>query len=119
MNLGEGPERASRAGLAGALVDGHGRRQALDQVDIGPLELVQELAGIAGEALDVPPLPLGEDRVEGERALPRTADTREHHQPVPGNVEVDPAEIVHPRTANQDGRRRVEDPRCWNPWFLS
>ena len=103
VDLGERPDRAPRAGLARLLVDRHGRRQALDQVHVRPLELVEELAGIAREALDVPPLPLGEDRVEGQRALPRAADAREHDQAVSGQVEVDALEIVHARAADRDG----------------
>ena len=69
-------------GLARLLVNGHGRRQAFDQIDVRPLELVQELACVAGEALDVTPLPLGEDGVEGQRALPRAADPREDDQAI-------------------------------------
>ena len=60
VDLGERAERAPRAGLPGMLVDGDGRRQALDQVDVGPLELVEKLAGVTRKALDVPPLPLGD-----------------------------------------------------------
>ena len=47
--------------------DGDGRRQAFDEVYLGFLHLIQELAGIGGEGLDVLALPLGVDRVEGER----------------------------------------------------
>ena len=82
MDLGDRPDGAPGTGLARLLVDGHGRRQAFDQIDVRPLELVQELACVAGEALDVTPLPLGEDGVEGQRALPRTADPREDDQAI-------------------------------------
>ena len=58
---------------AGPLVDRDRRLQALDQVDVGPLQLVEELPGVDREAFDILPLPLGIERVEGQRALARAA----------------------------------------------
>ena len=111
VNLGDRPDGAAGTGLARLLVNGHGRRQTFDQVDVRPLELVQELACIAGEALDVTPLPLGEDGVEGQRALPRAADPREDNQAIAGQVEINALEIVHPGAADGDRGGRVEHPR--------
>ena len=112
VDLGDRPDGAPRAGRAGLLVDRNGRRQAVDQIDVGPLELVEELAGVARKALDVPPLTLGVDGVEGQRALARSAHPREHHEPVARQVDVDPLEVVHPRSPDPDG---VAIPRVAGP----
>ena len=58
------------------LRDGDGRRDAVDPVGVGLVELFEELAGVGREGLDVPPLPLGVERVERQRALARPADAR-------------------------------------------
>ena len=97
VDLGDGPERAPRVGRPGLLVDRDRRRQALDRVDVGPLELVEELPGEAGEAFEIPALALRIDRVEGQRALPRPADSRQHDQPVARQVDVDVPQVMHPR----------------------
>src|SRR3712207_8782218 len=47
------------------LVDRHRRAEPLDEVDVGLVHLAQELPGVRRQRLDVPPLALGEDRVEG------------------------------------------------------
>ena len=51
----------------GALFDRDGRRQTLDAHYAGLRQLIEELPGISGERLHVPPLALGVDRVERER----------------------------------------------------
>ena len=47
--------------------------EPVDPVDLGLGHLAEELPGVAGKALDVPPLPLGIQRVERQRALARAA----------------------------------------------
>ncbi len=106
VDLGDRAERAPRAGRAGLLVDRDRRRQALDRVDVRPLELVEELPGVGREAFEVAPLPLGVDRVEGQRALPRPADPGQDDQPVARQVDVDIPQVVHPRAADLDRRGR-------------
>jgi len=76
------------------LVDRHRGRQPLDEVDVGLVHLAEELAGVGREGLDVAPLPLGEDGVEGERRLPRAGQPGEHDEPVPGQLEGDVLEVV-------------------------
>ncbi len=49
------------------LLDGDGRADVLDGVDLGLVEQVEELAGVGAERLDVAPLALGVERVEDER----------------------------------------------------
>ena len=55
---------------AGPLVDRDGRLQALDQINVGPFQLMQKLPGVDRQAFDILPLPLGEERVESQRAFP-------------------------------------------------
>ena len=90
------------------LVDRHGRRQAIDRVDVGPLELIKELAGIAGQAFEVAALALGIDGVKSQRAFSRPADARQDDQTISRQVDVDVLQVVHPRAAHLDrGRRSV------------
>src|SRR3712207_9144319 len=63
-----------------SLVDRDGRRQALDEVDVGLVHLAEELAGVGRQRLDVAPLALGEDRVEGQARLPRPGQPGEDDQ---------------------------------------
>ena len=111
VDFGDRPDSASGTGLARLLVNSHGRRQTSDQVNIRPRELVQELARIAGEALDVTPLPLGEDGVEGQRALSRTADPGEDDEAIARQVEVNAPKVVHSGAADGERGGRVEHPR--------
>ena len=60
VDLGDRGHRAARVLAAGPLVDRDRRLQALDQVDVGPLHLVQELPGVNRQAFDILPLPFGE-----------------------------------------------------------
>ncbi len=100
VDLGDGPH--GRAGVAGGrlLVDGDGRRQALDEVDVGLVHLAQELAGVGREGLDVAALALGVDRVEGQRGLARSREAGEDDQLVPGQVKGDVPQIVLASPAN-------------------
>ena len=100
VDLGDGPDR--RAGVAGRrlLVDGDGRRQALDEVHVGLVHLAEELPGVAGQRLHVASLPLGVDGVEGQRALARAGQPGEDDQPVARQVQRDVAEVVLAGPAN-------------------
>ena len=51
------------------LRDRNRRAQPRDEVDVGLGHLPEKLPGEAGQALDVTPLALGIQRVEGQRAL--------------------------------------------------
>ena len=48
------------------LLDGDGRREAADRIVERLVHLAEELAGVGAEALDVAPLALGVERVEGQ-----------------------------------------------------
>ena len=76
--------------------------QAVDRIDVRPLHLVQELARVGGQRLDVAPLAFGVDRVEGQRGLSRAAQTGDHGQRVPRNFDVDVLQIVLARAMHGD-----------------
>ena len=80
VDLGDRADRRPRVARRGLLVDRDGRRQALDEVDVGLVHLAEELAGVRRQRLDVAALPLGVDRVEGERGLARARQPGEDDQ---------------------------------------
>ena len=58
------------------------------------LKPVEELPRVSGETLDVAPLPLGIEGVEGERRLSGAGKSGDHHQLVARNRHIDVLEIV-------------------------
>ena len=110
VDLGDRPDGRARVAGGRLLVDGDGRREALDEVDVGLVHLAQELAGVGRERLDVAALALGVDGVEGQGGLARARQPGEDDQPVPGQVEGDVAEVVLAGPANdQTVGHPVED----------
>ena len=102
VDLGHRGDRAPRVLAAGALIDGDRGLQALDQVDVGTFELMEELPGVDREAFDILALPLGIEGVEGQRALPRSAGSGDDDQFFAGNVEVEILEVVDTGPADAD-----------------
>ncbi len=100
VDFGDRGDRAPRILAPGPLINRHRRLQALDQVDVGPLQLMEKLPSVDGKALDILPLPFGIERVERQRAFARTAGAGDDDQPITGNIEIDVPEIVDPRAAN-------------------
>jgi len=88
----------SRAGVSRGclLIDRDRRRQPLDRVHVGLVHLAQELPGVRGQRLHVPPLSLGVDRVERQRALARARQARDHHQRIARQRQRDVFEVVLP-----------------------
>jgi hypothetical protein len=102
VDLRDGANRRARVVRGGLLLDRDGRRQALDEVDVGLLHQLQELPGVRGQRLDVAALALGVERVEGERALARAGQARDHDQPVARQVEIEVLEVVRACAADAD-----------------
>ncbi len=98
VHLGDRADGRPRIAVGRLLVDGHRRRQALDEVDVGFVHLAEELARVSGQRLDVAALSLGEDRVESQRRLARTGQAGEHDQRVAWQVEIDALQVVFART---------------------
>ena len=88
VDLGDRADRGARVVAGRFLLDGDGRRKPLDQVHVGLFHELQELPRVGREGLDVAPLALGVERVEGERGLARARQARDHDEPVARQVEV-------------------------------
>ena len=95
----DGGARVARRRL---LVDGDGRREAVDRVDVGLLHHLEELARVRGERLDVAALPLRVDRVEGEARLPGAGEPGDRDQLVPRQADGDVLEVVLPGAVNDE-----------------
>ena len=102
VDLGDRADGGPGVRGGGLLLDGDRRGEAVDQVDVGLLHLLEELAGVRRQRLDVAALPLGVDRVEGERRLARAGQAGDHDELAARQVNVDVLEVVHPRAANRD-----------------
>ena len=103
VDLGDGADGRARVLRRGLLLDGDGRRQAVDLVDVRLLHHLQELAGVGRQGLDIAALALGVDGVEGERRLAGTRQPGEHHELVARDADVDVLEIVLAGAADGDG----------------
>ncbi len=80
-------------------VHGDGRGHGFERIHRRPLEPLEELPRVGAEALDVASLPLGVERVEGQRALPRPRGPRDHDEGSRREIEIDRAEVVGFRAA--------------------
>ena len=94
VDLGDRADRRARVLRGGLLVDRDGRREALDEVDVGLVHLAEELARVRGQRLDVAALALGEDRVEGQARLAGAGQPGEDDQRVARQLERDVLEVV-------------------------
>ena len=84
------------------LLDGDGRRNALDDVYVGLGHATQELPGIGGKAFGKTALPFGEKGVEGQGTLAAAAHAGNHHQAVTGNLHRNLLEVVHTGLSDND-----------------
>ena len=95
VDFGDGADRRPRVRRGRLLLDRDGRRQAVDQIDVGLLHLLEELPGVGRQRLDVAALPFGVDRVEGKRRLARARQAGNDRQLVPRNIDVDVAKVMN------------------------
>ena len=102
VDLGDGADGRARVLAGRLLLDGDRRREALDRVDVGLLHLLEELPRVGRERLDVAPLPLGVDGVEGERRLARARQAGDDDQLVARDLDVDVLEVVLARPDDDD-----------------
>ena len=103
VDLGDRADGRARVLRRRLLLDGDGRRQAVDVVDVRLLHHLQELARVGRQALDVAALAFGVDGVEGERRLARARQPREHDERVARDLEIDVLQVVLARAADVDG----------------
>jgi hypothetical protein len=71
VDFRDGADGGARAAAGGLLLDGDGRAQAFDGVNVGPLHLVKELASVGREGLHIAALAFGVDGVKGQGGLAR------------------------------------------------
>jgi len=103
VDLREGRHGRAPAPAARALLDGHRGRDAGHAVHLGAVHDLQVLADVVRQALEVAPLPLGEEDVEGERRFARAAHARDDDQPVPGDLDRQVLQVVLPSPPDLDG----------------
>ena len=102
VDLGDRADGGARVARGRLLVDGDGRRQALDGVHVGLVHLPQELAGVGGQRLDVAALALGVDRVEGQRRLARAGEPGDDDEAVARQAQGDVLEVVLARAGDDE-----------------
>ena len=102
VDLGDGADRRARVRAGRLLLDGDRRRQAVDQIDVRLLHLLEELPRVRRQRLDVAALPFGVDRVEGERGLARARQAGDDDQLVAREVDVDVLEVVDAGAADRN-----------------
>src|SRR5262249_12016503 len=94
VDLGDGADGRARVARRRLLVDRDRGREPLDRVDVRLLHHLQELPRVGTEALDVPALPLGVDRVEGKARLPGAREPGDADERVPREPDGDVLEVV-------------------------
>ncbi len=102
VDLGDGADGGARVVRGGLLLDGDGRRQALDMVHVRLVHHRQELPRIGRQGLHIAPLALGIDGIEGQRRLAGAGQPGHHHQALPRQVQVDVLQVVRACTADAD-----------------
>ena len=100
VDLGDGADGGAGIARRALLIYRDGRRQALDEVNVGLVHLAQELPGVGGEGLHVAALALGVDGVEGQGTLSGARQPGDNDQPLPGKVQVNVLEVVLARPRN-------------------
>ena len=94
VDLRHRADRRARVAARRLLVDGNRRRKPLDVVDVGLVHLTEELPRIGRQRLYIAPLPLGVDRIKGERGLARSRKPRDDDELVARNLHVDILQVV-------------------------
>ena len=103
VDFGDGRDGGARVFRGRLLLDRDCRGKPVDLVDVGLLHHLEELARVGRERLDIAALPLGVDRVEGERRLARAREAGEDDQLVARDREVDVLEVVLAGASHGDG----------------
>ena len=97
-----GADGGARGAYRVGLVDGDGRRNAVDAIDLRLVHAVEELPRVGREGLDVAPLAFGIKRVEGQRGLARAGNAGDHDQLAGRDVEAEILQVVLARAMDGD-----------------
>jgi hypothetical protein len=108
VDLGDRADGAAAGVTTVRLPDRDRGRNPVDPVRVRLVEFLEELAGVGRKGLDVAPLALGVDRVEGQRALSRAADPRHRDLTIERQVEIQPLEVVSPHATQVDRTRGID-----------
>ena len=108
VNLRYRSHRGTRVVACCFLVDGDGRGQAGDLVDIGLFHLAQKLAGIAGKAFHIAALAVGIDRVKRQARLAGAGQAGHDDQLISGQLQIDVFQVMLPRTLDDNAVVRVD-----------
>ena len=119
VDLGHRRDRGLAAAARGALFDRHGRRDAVDRIDIRLARRLHDRACVGVERLEIAALALVEQDVEGERRLAAARDAGDHREGVARDLHVDALEVVLARVLYFDriatGGGEVGASRLLNP----
>ena len=99
-NAGERGQRASPVRRSLPLIDANRGRQPADGIYIRSRKLVEGQAAGGGQAFQKSALPLGKNRVDGQRTFAAATHPRQHDERIPRQVHIDIPQVVHPRSAN-------------------
>ena len=103
VDFSRGPDGRSRIADAVLLPDGNGRRDPVDRVHVRLLHPLEELPCVGRQRLDVSPLPLGVDGVEGQGRLARPAHPGEDDELPVRNRDVHALEVVSACAPDDEG----------------
>src|ERR1043166_3228239 len=94
---------AFAAATSGALLDADRGGETGNELDVGPCELLNELAGVSVHRVKEPSLALGEEEVERQGAFAGATHPGDHHEPIPWNIQCKVLEVVFARPVKRDG----------------
>ena len=100
LQLRPSPHRRARPPHRCSLLDGDGRRDAVDAIHIRLVQPAQKLPCVAAETLHIPALPLSEERIERQRALARARKSRDDRHLSLGDGDRYVLEVVNPSAPN-------------------
>ena len=103
-DIGHRADGRAGIGADGLLIDGHDRRQTVDEIDVRLFQLADEPLRERRHRRQQAPLSFGIDRVEGERRLAGPAHAGDDDQLVARNLHVDVLQVVLACPVNLDGR---------------
>ena len=104
MNFGDCAHSGAWVVAGGFLLNRDGGRETFNQIDIGLVHQLQKLTRVGRQTFDITALTFGIQGVKGQAGFARTAQARNDHQLVAGNVQVNVFEVVGASTAHTDVR---------------
>ena len=102
VQLGHCADGRARAAHRVGLVDGDGRRHAIDPVHGGSVHAVEKLPRIGAEGFDIAPLAFGIQGVEDQTRFARAARPRHDRHLAGADIEVEILQVMLPRAADAD-----------------